>query len=357
MLFRISDFGFRISDLSAGFLAQAAGPLQSEIRNPKSAIFYILIVVILLAGLMAVASALILIERRLLALWQDRHGPNRCGPFGLLQIVADMIKILTKENWIPPFADRKVFVLAPAVILIATLASFAVVPFAPGIAVSDMNVGLLFFLAMSSLAVYGVALAGWSSNNKYSLLGCMRAVGQMVSYEVFMGLSLMGVVVMAGSFDLGRIVKAQERMWFCVPQFAGLVVFFIAGLAETRRLPFDLPEAENELVAGYHTEYSGMKFAMFFLGEYIGVTLTSALIVTLFFGGWLGPGVTAVPALGLLWFLLKTLLFICLFILLRATLPRPRYDQLMSFGWKLMLPLSLANLLVTGAIVLAMRQP
>ena len=318
-------------------------------------LFYIVIVFGLLLALLSMAAGLIYIERRLLALWQDRHGPNRVGPFGLLQVVADMIKIFFKEDWIPPFADKPVFVIAPTVIMIATLSSFAVVPFAPGVAVSDMSIGLLFFLAMSSLAVYGVALAGWSSNNKYALLGAMRAVGQMVSYEVFMGLSLMGVVVQAGSFDLGAIVCAQEGLWFCVPQFLGLAVFFIAGVAETRRLPFDLPEAENELVAGYHTEYSSMKFAMFFLGEYVGITLTSALVVSLFFGGWWGPGVDRWPALGLLWFFLKTMVFLCVFILLRASLPRPRYDQLMSFGWKVMLPLSLANLAVTGAVVLARR--
>ena len=203
---------------------------------------------------------------------------------------------------------------------------------------------------MSSLSVYSVALAGWSSNNKYALLGSMRAVGQMLSYEVFMGLSLMGVVALAGSFGLREIVEAQKTLWFCVPQCLALVVFFIGGLAETRRIPFDLPEAENELVAGYHVEYSGMKFAMFFLSEYIGITLISALTVTLFFGGWLGPWLPP-----LVWFLLKTFTLIGLFILIRGALPRPRYDQLMSFGWKLMLPLVLLNLLATGGWLLAMR--
>jgi NADH-quinone oxidoreductase subunit H len=297
---------------------------------------------------LAISAGLIWAERRLLALWQERWGPNRVGPAGLLQPVADILKILWKEDWVPPLADRPVFVIAPALVIVAAMMSFAVVPFAPGIEIADMNIGLLFFLAMSSLAVYGVALGGWSSNNKYALLGSMRAVGQMVSYEVFMGLALMGVVVQAGTFSLREIVEAQGPLWFCVPQFVGFVVFLIAGLAETRRLPFDLPEAENELVAGYHTEYSGMKFAMFFLGEYVGITLVSALIVTLFFGGWKGP---LLPPLA--WFLIKTGIFICLFILARATLPRPRYDQLMAFGWKLMLPLALANLLVTGAVVLA----
>jgi NADH-quinone oxidoreductase subunit H len=293
---------------------------------------------------------MIWVERRLLALWQDRYGPNRVGPFGLLQVVADMIKIFAKEDWIPPFADKPVFVIAPAVIMVATLLSFAVVPFTPAIQVVDLNIGLLFFLGMSSLAVYSVALAGWSSNNKYALLGCLRAVGQMLSYEVFMGLALMGVVAQAGSFGLREIVDAQRGLWFCVPQFVGLVIFFIAGLAETRRIPFDLPEAENELVAGYHTEYSGMKFALFFVGEYAGITLIAVLTVTLFFGGWMGPWLPPI-----VWFLLKTSLILGFFVLVRASLPRPRYDQLMMFGWKLMLPLALLNLVVTGAIVLARK--
>ncbi|HEY3377930.1 MAG TPA: NADH-quinone oxidoreductase subunit NuoH [Armatimonadota bacterium] len=308
----------------------------------------LLIIIVVLAGLMAAAAGLTWGERRLLALWQDRYGPNRVGPFGTLQVVADMIKILMKEDWVPPFADKPVFILAPAIIIVATMMSFAVIAFAPGIAVADINIGLLFFLAMSSMSVYSVALAGWSSNNKYALLGSMRAVGQMLSYEVFMGLSLMGVVALSGSFSLGAIVRAQQGLWFCVPQILGLVIFFIAGLAETRRIPFDLPEAENELVAGYHTEYSGMKFAMFFLGEYIGITLIAALVVTLFFGGWLGPWLPP-----LLWFLIKMFLVIAFFILIRASLPRPRYDQLMAFGWKVMLPLALLNLLVTGGVVLA----
>jgi|SRR5208283_1329801 len=301
----------------------------------------------ILIGVLNTAALLIWLERRLLALWQDRYGPNRAGPFGLLQVIADMIKIFTKEDWIPPFAHKTTFVLAPMIIVLVTLLSFTVVPFAPGIEVVDLNVGLLFFLAMSSMGVYSVALAGWSSNSKYSLLGGLRAAAQMLSYEVYMGLSLMGVVMLARSFDLREIVEAQRGMWFCIPQFLGMATFLIAGIAETRRLPFDLPEAESELVAGYHSEYSGMKFGMFFVGEYIGVTLISALMVTLFFGGWLGPFLPP-----LLWFILKTFLIICGFILLRASLPRPRYDQLMSFGWKVMLPLTLLNLLVTGGVLL-----
>lgn len=301
-----------------------------------------------LSGALTVAAGLIWLERRLLALWQDRYGPNRVGPFGLLQVVADMIKIFTKEDWIPPFADRPVFVLAPAVIVATVLLSFAVVPVSPGIGVADLNVGLLFFLAMSSLGAYSVVLAGWASNNKYALLGALRAAAQMFSYEVFMGLSLMGAVMLAGSFNLRDIVEAQRGMWFCIPQAAGLVIFLIAGVAETHRLPFDLPEAESELVAGYHAEYSGMKFGMFFLGEYLAVTLVSALTVTIFFGGWLGPFLPPVA-----WFAIKTFVIICFFILLRASLPRPRYDQLMAYGWKVLLPLALLNLAVTGGIVLA----
>ena len=219
---------------------------------------------------------------------------------------------------------------------------------APGIGVVDLNIGLLFFLAMSSLGVYSIVLGGWASNNKYSLLGGFRAAAQMLSYEVFMGLSLMGVVMLAGSFNLRDIVAAQEGLWFCIPQFLGFITFTVAGIAEARRLPFDLPEAENELVAGFHTEYSSMKFGLFFIGEYVGVILISAMMVTLFFGGWLGP---LLPPL--MWFLLKTFMVIGFFILLRASLPRPRYDQLMAYAWKVMLPLALVNLLVTGAIVLA----
>jgi NADH-quinone oxidoreductase subunit H len=300
---------------------------------------------------LSVAAGLIWVERRLLALWQDRYGPNRVGPFGLLQVVADAIKLLTKEDWIPPFADRPVFVMAPAVIVVTVLLSFAVVPVTPGIGVVRLNVGLLFFLAMSSLGVYSVVLGGWASDSKYALLGGLRAAAQMLSYEVFMGLSLMGVVLITGSFDLRTIVEAQQRLWFCIPQCVGLVIFLVAGIAETRRLPFDLPEAESELVAGFHSEYSGMKFGMFFVGEYLGITLISAMITTLFFGGWLGPWLPP-----LVWFLLKTFAFIGFFILLRAALPRPRYDQLMAYGWKLLLPLSLLNLSVTGAVVIGLKR-
>jgi len=305
----------------------------------------------ILIAVIALAAGLTFAERRLLALWQDRYGPNRVGPFGLLQVVADMIKLLTKEDWVPPLADRPVFVVAPTVLIVTILLSFAIVPVAPGIGVADLNVGLLFFLAMSSMGVYSLVLGGWSSNSKYSLLGGLRAAAQMFSYEVFMGLSLLGVVLLAGSFSLLDIVVAQTGLWYCVPQVIGLAIFVIAGLAETHRLPFDLPEADGELVAGYHSEYSGMKFAMFYVGEYLGIILISALIVTFFFGGWNGPFLPPI-----VWFLLKTFLFIGGFILVRASLPRPRYDQLMALGWKVLFPLALLNLIATGGITLALAR-
>ena len=302
----------------------------------------ILVVVIVFAAM------LIWVERRLLGFWQDRLGPNRVGPFGLLQVVADMIKIFTKEDWIPPFADRFGFVLAPTIIMIVILLSFSVVPFAPGVGIVDSNIGVLFVLAMASLGAYSVMLCGLSSYNKYALLGSLRAAAQMVSYEVFMGISLLGVVALTGSFDLREIVLAQEGGWFVVPQFIGFVIFLIAGVAESHRLPFDIPEAEQEICAGYHTEYSGMKFGMFFVGEYLGLVLISSLITVLFFGGWQGP---LLPPL--VWFFIKASCFIAFFILLRAAIPRPRYDQLMSYGWLFLLPLSLLNLLITGVVILS----
>jgi NADH-quinone oxidoreductase subunit H len=304
---------------------------------------------VILGTVIIVAAMLIWVERRLLSLWQERLGPNRVGPFGLLQVVADMIKIFTKEDWVPPFADRFSFVLAPAIIMVAILLSFAVVPFAPGVGVIDSNIGVLFVLAMASLGAYSVMLAGLSSDNKYALLGSLRAAAQMISYEVFMGVSLLGVVALSGSFNLREIVLAQSDGWYVIPQFIGFVIFFIAGIAESHRLPFDIPEAEQEICAGYHTEYSGMKFGMFFVGEYLGLVLISSLITVLFFGGWLGP--SFLPPI--IWFVIKAFIFIAFFILLRAAIPRPRYDQLMNYGWLFLLPLSLLNLLVTGAIILS----
>ena len=306
-------------------------------------------IVFTILTLMVLAAMLIWGERRLLGIWQDRLGPNRVGPFGILQTAADMIKIFFKEDWIPPFAEKAVFFFAPCVVVITMLMAFAVVPFSPTLGVIDLNIGILFFLAMSALAGYSTILAGWSSNNKYALLGGMRSAAQMISYDVFMGLSLMGVVMLSGSFNLREIVESQRDIWYIIPQFIGFCIFMVAGIAESHRLPFDLPEAEHEIIAGFHTEYSGMKFGLFFVGEYLGVLLISALSVVLFLGGWLGP---ILPPF--IWFCLKTLLVVLFIILLRAALPRPRFDQLMSFGWKYMLPLALINLVLTGAIGLAL---
>jgi NADH-quinone oxidoreductase subunit H len=312
----------------------------------------ILIVAVVLGGVMLVAPGLIWLERRMLALWQDRYGPNRAGPFGLFIVLADTLKLFFKEDWIPPFADKKVFFIAPAIVMIAALMGFVIIPFAPGFVVSDLNIGILFFLAASSMGAYSIILGGWASNNKYALLGAMRGAAQMISYEVFMGLAIMGVVILSGSFSLHTIVEAQAGMWYVVPQFVGFIIFFIAGIAETHRLPFDIPESESEIIAGFHSEYSGMKFGMFFVGEYVGIILISSLTVALYFGGWLGPGFLP-PAV---WFILKTFVFIMIFILLRASLPRPRYDQLMDFGWKILLPITIINLMVTAGIVLVMEQ-
>lgn len=303
---------------------------------------------IILFGTVITAALLIMVERRLLALWQDRYGPNRVGPFGLLQIVADMLKMFFKEDWTPPFADKLTFWLAPAITMIATLLMMAIVPITPDWMVADFDVGLLIFLALAGLAVYSVILAGWSSNNKYSLLGGLRSTAQTISYEVFMGLSLMGVVAITGSFKLSDIVNAQQDLWFVIPQFIGFITFMIAGVAVTHRFPFDFPEAEQELAAGYQTEYSGLKWGMFFVAEYVAVLVISALIVTFFFGGWQGPFFPP-----FVWFVVKTSFFVVFFILIRGSLMRPRYDQVMNAGWKFCLPLTLLNLLVTAAVILS----
>jgi len=305
--------------------------------------------VVLLLIVVLFAAYLSFIERRVLALWQDRYGPNRVGPFGIWQLPADVIKMLFKEDWIPPFSDRLTFIIAPVIAMSALFLSFIVIPVSPTWGVADLNIGILFFMAMAGLAVYAVLFAGWSSNSKYALLGSLRSAAQTVSYEVFMGLSLMGVVAQAGSFNMRDIVEAQQGMWFIVPQFLGFLTFSMAAIAVTHRSPFDLPEAEQELGAGYHTEYAGMKWAMFFVGEYVGIVVVSALLTALFLGGWYGPGPEWLAGF---WFSLKTVFFVMLFILLRAALPRPRYDHLMAAGWMVCLPLTLLNLLVTGAVLL-----
>jgi NADH-quinone oxidoreductase subunit H len=284
-------------------------------------------------------------ERRILGFMQDRLGPNRVGPLGILQPVADGIKLFFKEEIIPARADRTVFILAPVLVLVTALLSFAVIP-TPYI-ISDLNIGVLYILALSALGVYGILMAGWASNSKFSLLGGLRAVAQLISYELSIGLSIVGVVMIAGSFSLVEIVEAQSKVPFIIFQPFGFLIFLISALAETRRIPFDLPEAESTLVAGFHTEYSSMKFALFFLGEYAHITIIGAMAVLLFFGGWSGPILPSV-----IWFLIKVFVFVFIFIWIRGTLPRLRYDQLMDFGWKVLMPLALVNVLLTGYVAI-----
>ncbi|HLO24984.1 MAG TPA: NADH-quinone oxidoreductase subunit NuoH [Geobacteraceae bacterium] len=302
--------------------------------------------------ILTLAAYLVFAERRILAWIQDRKGPNRVGPFGLLQPLADLIKMLTKEDVRPAEADKWLFYLAPAMAAVPAIMTFAVIPFgAPlsimgrevSLQIADVNVGLLFFMALSSIAVYGVALGGWASNSKYALLGSIRGLAQLISYELSMGLSLVPTVMLARSFRLSDIVNAQAGCWFIVYQPLAFVIFLISIAAECKRVPFDIPEAEGELVAGFHTEYSGMRFGLFFVGEYINIIVLGGLAATFFLGGWRGPLLPA-PV----WFMVKVLAFSFLFIWMRGTLPRLRYDQLMHFGWKLLTPLALLNILVTG---------
>ncbi len=313
-------------------------------------------VALILGTVLVSAALLIWVERRFLGFFNDRLGPNRVGPFGILQSVADVIKLITKEDWTPPFADKLTFVVAPIIIPIVMLLSFAMIPFAPDVGIIDMNIGLLFVMAMAGLASYSAMLGGLASNNKFSLLGGLRAAGQMISYEVFMGISILGVVILSDSFSLRGIVETQADGWYVIPQFIGFIVFMVAALAESHRWPFDLPEGEAEIISGFNTEYSGMKFGLFFVGEYIGMLLMACLIPVLFFGGWHAPfglGFGNPIVSGLFWMAVKVGAFVIFFILVRAALARPRYDQLMSYGWLVMLPLSLINLLITGAIVLS----
>lgn len=304
----------------------------------------------IIAVLLGMATGMIWLERRLLAGFQDRIGPNRVGPMGLLQPIADVLKLLTKEDWVPPFADKLLFIMAPAIVAATAMIAFAVIPFNEFLKVSDSNVGILFFLGMTSLGVYSIVLGGWASNSKYSLIGAMRGAAQIISYEVPMALSMVGVVILAKSFRLIDVVNAQHNIWFIVLQPLGFLIFIIAGFAEARRTPFDLPEADSELVAGYHTEYSSMKFALFFMGEYLDIILIAAMATVMFLGGWMGPGLP-----GILWFFGKMGAVIVLFVWVRAVLPRFRFDQLMNFGWKWLLPLSVLNILITGAVALAVR--
>jgi NADH-quinone oxidoreductase subunit H len=300
------------------------------------------------------------LERKVIGRMQLRYGPNRTGPFGLLQPIADLVKLIRKESFYPATAVDLLYISAPALSAATALAAFAVIPFGEGwhVAgydisgeVANLPISLILVFALGSLGIYGFIVGGWASDSKYSLLGSMRTCAQLVSYEVALALSVLGVVLMAGSLNLVDIVDEQSSsVWYALPQFVGLLVFFFAGIAETNRPPFDLPEAEQELVAGYHTEYSGMRFGLFSMAEYINMITLSALAVTLFFGGWLGPW----APLGPLWFVLKLGVLVVIFIWLRATLPRLRYDQLMDFGWKVLLPVATINALVTAALVIAL---
>jgi NADH-quinone oxidoreductase subunit H len=302
------------------------------------------------------------VERKVIARMQLRYGPNRAGPFGLLQPIADLVKLIRKEAFYPGSAVERLYITAPIISAFTALAAFAVIPFGAGWTIGDYDItgqivdvpiGLILIFALGSVGIYGFIIGGWASDSKYSLLGSMRTCAQLVSYEVSLALSVLGVIIMAKSLSLVDIVHEQENdWWFAVPQFVGLLVFFVSGVAETNRAPFDLPEAEQELVAGYHTEYSGMRFGLFQMAEYINMIVLSGLAVTLFFGGWLGPWNS--DDLGPVWFVLKVLVVLFLFIWLRTTLPRLRYDQLMAFGWKVLLPVATINAVVTAALVVAL---
>ncbi len=324
---------------------------------PEGAFFVIMVAkIIVVFGLMLLSvSYLTWLERKVIGDIQVRLGPMRVGPHGLLQPIADGIKLLFKEEIVPQAADRMLYLLAPAVALIPAFISFAVIPFGDQVqlfgqtidlVIADVNIGLLYVFGVASLGVYGIVLGGWASNNKYALLGGLRSSAQMISYELSLGLSVVGVVMLSQSLSLVQIVDAQVETWFIILQPIGFLIFLICAIAEINRAPFDLPEAETELVAGFHVEYSSMKFAMYFMAEYANMITVSAMATTLFLGGWKGPWLPPV-----VWFLIKLYLFIFLFIWLRATLPRFRYDQLMRFGWKVLLPLALANVMVTAVFV------
>ncbi|MBB5174064.1 NADH-quinone oxidoreductase subunit NuoH [Texcoconibacillus texcoconensis] len=303
---------------------------------------------VLLQLILAGVAAAILFERKVIGYMQLRTGPNRHGPWGILQTVADVLKLLIKEDIIPHAADRKVFVLAPIIAFVPSFAILATVSWSENLYAADLNIGVLYFIGLSSVTTLGVLMGGWSSNNKYALLGSMRGVAQMISYEIPLVLSIVGVVILVGSLNLRDIVFFQESigLWLFIPQFLGFVVYMISAIAELNRSPFDLPEAESELVSGYHTEYSGFRMAFFMLAEYVYAIAISALATTIFFGGWLGPDFLP----GEFWFLLKMCFFMFVWFWLRATLPRARVDHLMNFGWKVLIPLALLNIVITSII-------
>ncbi|HEX2428870.1 MAG TPA: NADH-quinone oxidoreductase subunit NuoH [Gaiellaceae bacterium] len=312
---------------------------------------------------MATFAYLTLAERKVMGRMQLRYGPNRAGPFGLLQPIADLLKLLNKESFQPTAAIDWAFILGPFLAAFTALTTFSVIPFGPGWdiggvyvpgQVADLDIALILIFAIGSIGVYGFILGGWSSDSKYALLGSMRTCAQLVSYEVSLALSVLGVIIMAGTLSLTDIVAEQsDTIWYGIPQFVGLVVFLLAGTAETARAPFDLPEAEQELVAGYHTEYGGMRFGLYSMSEYINLITLSGLCVTLFLGGWHGPGWDGASWAGPLWFIGKLFILLFVFIWMRTTLPRLRYDQLMRFGWKVLLPVATINALVTAVLVVA----
>ncbi len=333
--------------------------LDSLIKFGIEVVIIILkIVVVLAIGLLHVAYATYF-ERKVIGHMQVRLGPMRVGPHGLLQPIADGLKLFFKEDIMPAKADNPVFYLAPVIFMAAAMVALSVIPYTSNFVIADLNIGLLFIFAMAGLGVYGIFMSGWSSNSKYAFIGGLRSTAQVISYEIAMGLSLVGVMIMAGSVNLSDIVNAQANSVFgifAIPQIIGFVVFTIAAVAETNRTPFDLPEAESELVAGYFTEYSGFRFALFFLGEYIAMFIMASLATVCFLGGWTIPWyiTTVLPFLkyvpGIIWFLLKVYAFMFFYYWIRATLPRYRYDQLMAIGWKILLPVALANILVTGLV-------
>jgi len=315
-----------------------------------------LVKVLIVFGFVLLGVPLIVwMERKVLGHMQDRIGPQRVGPFGLLQTIADGIKLFFKEDLIPGGADKVVFIMAPALPVITAFLALSVIPFGDTVRVfgrdvplqvTDVNIAILWILGTTSMGVYGIVLGGWSSNSKYPLLGGLRSSAQMISYELAQGISLVSVVLMTGTLSLASIVRQQATMWFIVPQFFAFVIYVVCGVAETNRAPFDLAEAETELVAGFHTEFSSMKFALYFLAEYANMMVVSGIAISVFLGGWHGPFLPPV-----VWFLLKLFLFLFFYIWLRATFPRLRYDQLMAFGWKVLLPLSLLNLAVTAVVL------
>jgi len=312
--------------------------------------------VLIVLGFVLIGVPLIVwMERKVIGHMQDRIGPQRVGPFGLLQTIADGIKLFFKEDLIPAQADRAVFLLAPALPVITAFLALSVIPFGDTVEVfgrqvrlqvTDVNIAVLWILATTSMGVYGIVLGGWASNSKYPLLGGLRSSAQMISYELAQGISLVSVILMTGTLSLASIVQQQRYMWFIVPQFFAFVIYILCGIAETNRAPFDLAEAETELVAGFHTEFSSMKFALYFLAEYANMMVVSGIAISVFFGGWQGPFLPPV-----VWFLIKLSLFLFFYVWLRATFPRLRYDQLMAFGWKVLLPASLLNLIVTATVV------